>query len=380
MSLVVPPPVYPGSEDEEGRGDARAPVSSDETGVDTSGQRGAGDMASPTSSTNQNEAETKTITNNNNASQSKASSSDGSITMEIQEESSVTSPRQPKNDVTMSTNNNHEDDVIDTVQESNSVTSQDEDERHSPSGGYSDDSNKPPTTSAGNANPAKPPGGGDEEQVLVEHNGEFELVKVSSLTAEERELYLQNSSQYGGNSDRTASKTSINSASSAETLDSRPPRPKSSFRPNRPVTASTATQQKRNLDRHKRAQSAQEGNRNRRAAAANHETTSDFGYTSPYALSAEQKRMGEKQRRKQEENRRKAAEEEQKKKEREKEEAEDAFQVNILTSYIVFSQFFLYFPIFTEVFWCIFRLGFNKKDVKNRDTKKRTQLMKKKRG
>ena len=285
VSLVVPPPDYPGSDEEEGRGDARAPAQENSDATTDAVPKASGDMTTTTATT------TTESTNEIEAGEDQSERSDRDVVADTDNERA----QEPEAVVA------RKDDSNETVQESNSLTSQDT--------LATDDS-----ASGSAATSAQASAAADEEQVLVEHNGEFELVKVSSLTAEERELYLQNNSS-PSKAESHSSKTSVDSGSSTSNSQ-RPPRPKSSFRPTRPLTASSGSQQERNQMRHKRAHSAQATRRQDREAVRDDAPMSDFGYTSPYALTEEQKLIGEKQRRKQEENKRKREEEERKKKEK----------------------------------------------------------------
>ena len=137
-----------------------------------------------------------------------------------------------------------------------------------PTGDYFHATNPPPVKPKSNQSKDK------QEKILVERDGTFELINTEDLTAEERELYL------ASNAGDSASTT--RSSGSFEPTPPKEPRPYTASLPSsrRKIVVNVAP---------RRAQSA-------RAKRADQPVLEDFNYTSPYALTEEQKREAQMQR------------------------------------------------------------------------------------
>ena len=172
------------------------------------------------------------------------------------------------------------------------------------------------TEEGGNKSLAKarrPPNG--DQNVLVERDGKFELVNAKDLTAEERSIFLpppsdeEDMAEGVGLVARTQNNGSSSSDGSYQPVPPQAPRP---------ATAS-ATQQRRHLvvAPKRRVQSAKPGA---------HALYGDFNYNSPYALSKEDKDLGQKQRKHKEHQKQKESDLERMENDQKKRENEQTFQ------------------------------------------------------
>lgn len=134
----------------------------------------------------------------------------------------------------------------------------------------------------------------DEEKILVERNGKFELVSEEDLSAEEKLFYgITSSDQEARHS----------------------PHPPESPRP---ATANGTPPRHRAKGKERRAQSA--------IPSGSGFNADEYNYTSPYALTKEEKERLAKQKKRQEQNEKKTKSEHQKQEEQKKQEADEAFQ------------------------------------------------------
>ena len=114
-----------------------------------------------------------------------------------------------------------------------------------------------------------------EEKILVERDGKFELIHSEDLTAEERQMYLP---QSAGEEDE------VGLGGSSESYEPTPPRNP------RPATAGNTSSRRRVTSAPpRRAQSAQA------KRVENKPILEDFHYTSPYAITDQQKKTGREQ-------------------------------------------------------------------------------------
>ena len=162
---------------------------------------------------------------------------------------------------------------------------------------------------------------GDEEKVLVERNGTFELLAAKDLTAEERIMYgVQTEEDKASSRKETSSKAeSVNSKSSSESSDYLPTPP---VHP-RPATASVTSERRKRMAANRRAQSASQ------KPTYHTKDYDDFNYMSPYALDPEKRKEYRKEYNEKKKQERDEEERKQKQKEKDQQDAEDAFQVNI---------------------------------------------------
>ena len=168
----------------------------------------------------------------------------------------------------------------------------------------------------------------DDEKVLVERNGKFELVLASTLTAEEKELYLPDYNKKKTASTAAASDTHSNSSKSSSDSKLAGGGGGAKSRSHRPATA-TANQS--------RGRAATSSTPSRRVQSAqvrqtDYTTYEDYGYKSPYGLTEKEKEQLKREQKKKEEKKKKKEEDEKARKLREQEEANDCFQVQTAMS------------------------------------------------
>ena len=150
----------------------------------------------------------------------------------------------------------------------------------------------------------------DEEKILVERNGKFELISATDLSPEEREMY------------GVEEPTSSREESQATRSPHPPPGP-------RPATANGAPSRGRSQQQgagtsQRRAQSAMSADSGPRGSEFD---ANNFEYTSPYALSEEDKKQLAREKRLQEQQAKQRKKESMREEERKREDSDTAFQV-----------------------------------------------------